>query len=211
MKRKLEEKREKKRKEINAKKRREAESLERRWLKGDPTPGAEELTQKFWGDITKEEELEENDQEQDEETDDDDISSDSSFDDYDDDDKFDTESEDDVKGEERVVASKRELFSSPDTRRREEMFATPEYQPPLQTPEIDIDGVASSRNEKVGSRNNAKKKSKKKKPVGFEALLDVVLANAVVTVKKIYTFASKEKATRICRNLPLELLSKALR
>ena len=184
MKRKLEEKREKKRKQINAKKRREAESLERRWLKGDPTPGAEELTQKFWGDITKEEELEENDQEQDEETDDDDISSDSSFDD--DDDKFDTESEDDVKGEERVVASKRELFSSPDTRRREEMFATPEYQPPLQTPEIDIDGVASSRNEKVGSRNNAKKKSKKKKPVGFEALLDVVLANAVVTVKNIH-------------------------
>ena len=84
-----------------------------------------------------------------------------------------------MKGEERVVASKRELFSSPDTRRREEMFGNARISTSVANSEIDIDGVASSRNEKVGSRNNAKKKSKKKKPVGFEALLDVVLANAV--------------------------------
>mmetsp|Transcript_7403 Transcript_7403/g.23121 ORF Transcript_7403/g.23121 Transcript_7403/m.23121 type:complete len:221 (-) Transcript_7403:206-868(-) len=63
MKRALEEKKEKKRKQVNAKKRRIAESLERSWLRGDPTPGAEELRQKFWGDITKEEKEEEEEEE----------------------------------------------------------------------------------------------------------------------------------------------------
>ena len=91
MKRALEEKKEKKRKQVNAKKRRIAESLERSWLRGDPTPGAEELRQKFWGDITKEEKEEEEEEEDDDDDDDnDDVSSVSSFD----------ESEDDVEGEE---------------------------------------------------------------------------------------------------------------
>ena len=137
MKRALEEKKEKKRKQVNAKKRRIAESLERSWLRGDPTPGAEELRQKFWGDITKDEKEEEEEEENDDDEDDnDDVSSVSSFD----------ESEDDVEGgEESANASKRRLFSSPDTRRREEMFATPEYQPPLQTPENDTDVMSSTR------------------------------------------------------------------
>ena len=180
MKRALEEKKEKKRKQVNAKKRRIAESLERSWLRGDPTPGAEELRQKFWGDITKEEKEEEEEEEDDDDDDDnDDVSSVSSFD----------ESEDDVEGEEESAnASKRRLFSSPDTRRREEMFATPEYQPPLQTPENDTDVMSSTRKRKECNRGSTRKKSKskKKKPVGFGALLDVVLANAVVTVKNIH-------------------------
>ena len=53
---------------MNAKKRRMAESLERSWLRGDPTPGAEELWQKFWGDITKEEkDWEDEDEDEDDE------------------------------------------------------------------------------------------------------------------------------------------------
>jgi hypothetical protein len=94
-----------------------------------------------------------------------------------------------VEGEEESAnASKRRLFSSPDARRREEMFATPEYQPPLQTPENDTDVMSSTRKRKEGNRGSTRKKSKskKKKPVGFGALLDVVLANAVVTVKNIH-------------------------
>ena len=138
------EKKEKKRKQVNAKKRRIAESLERSWLRGDPTPGAEELRQKFWGDITKDEKEEEEEEEDDDDEDDnDDVSSVSSFD----------ESEDDVEGgEESANASKRRLFSSPDTRRREEMFATPEYQPPLQTPENDTDARSSTRKRKEGNQ-----------------------------------------------------------
>ena len=68
------------------------------------------------------------------------------------------------------------------------MFATPEYQPPLQTPENDTDVMSSTRKRKEGNRGSTRKKSKskKKKPVGFGALLDVVLANAVVTVKNIH-------------------------
>ena len=186
MKRALEEKKEKKRRQMNAKKRRMAESLERSWLRGDPTPGAEELWQKFWGDITKEEkDWEDEDEDEDDE---DDVSSVSSFDDSEEDEEFrDSKRGGGGGGGDLAPASKRELFSSPDTKRREEMFATPEYRPPLRTPENDTDAMSSIRKRKNDDRNSYKKKSKKKKkPVGFGALLDVVLANAVVTVKNIH-------------------------
>jgi len=177
----IEKKKKKKMRANEMKKRRLAEQLERSWLKGDPTPGVEELTQKFWGDIqqTIEEEVEE------EEEDSDDDDDDENYDDDDDDDDNKNHEKTEEEEKDGFTVRKNDVINddTPDTKRRKEMFATPERRAPLQTPEQDNKSSSSA----TTSKHRRRSKSKgKKKPVGFEALLDVILANVVINVKNIH-------------------------